>query len=152
MTLTPGKKDLYRLKEVNIVDPFLSLRDSFPHLKAALLVVEAVDKFLPQEIPKAHLFDLLAAYLGKLGSAKNPENFYYSFVLKMVHVEGFLDVEGVPPGVLPLLATRRWQEIDTLNFETKMTFYFSKKGSFARIPCTPLSESGEIGRRTTLRW
>ena len=110
--LSPGKKDLYRLKDPKLLEPYLSLRDQFAPLKAALKLSDGIDRFLPSEIPKPHLFDLLLAYLGKLPSSKHPESFYYSFMLKTLQIEGFLDIEQLPVALLPLLTSRRWEEID----------------------------------------
>lgn len=114
VNLSPGKKELYRLKDPKLLDPYLSLRDQFGALKAALKLADSIDRFLPPEVPKPHLFDLLLAYLSKLPSAKNPESFYYSFMLKTLHVEGILDVDQLPEAILPLITSRRWEEIDVV--------------------------------------
>lgn len=112
--LQAGKGDLYRLKEPKLIDPYLSLRDSFPRLKAGLQMADFLHSFFPEGIPKPSIFDLATFYLGKLDRVKNPDNFYHSLILKTLSSEGLLDAGALPAPLLPLLRSRKVGEIDAV--------------------------------------
>jgi DNA repair protein RecO len=120
----PGKKELFRLKEPKLIDPYFPLRDSFPALKAALEMAEFVSRFIPPSIPKPEIFQLFKVYLGRLHEMKQPANFFYSFILKTYYTEGLLDLEDdgtltteevqFPSYLHPLLTSKSFNDIDSL--------------------------------------
>ena len=116
--IQPGKRDLYRLTEPRLVNGHLRLRDTFPCLKASMEIADFITRFFPEGIEKPHIFHLATAYFQKLPASKNPETFYFSFLLKTLHVEGLIDPGQIKEHLAPLIISRKWDEIDTLQLTT----------------------------------
>jgi DNA repair protein RecO len=120
------KSDLFRIKDLKLLDSHLSLRETFPSLKASLQIADFTVRFFPERVEKPHIFALLTLYLQKMAALKKPENIFYSFFLKTLHIEGLIDVEELPSHLMPLALSRKWAEIDAIDLseEEKSSILF----------------------------
>ncbi len=85
-------KDLLTVKEITIKNLYLPLRDSFEKLEAAICIAKSTLTSQQENKPNDTLFNLIERYLTKISSAKNPIAYTCSFQLKLLILEGLLDL------------------------------------------------------------
>jgi DNA repair protein RecO (recombination protein O) len=80
-------RTLFFVKEVSVVSTLGSVRDSLPHLAAALGALELVESVCYWGSPDARAVDLIADYIS-CAPAKDPRHAYLAFEFKLLEVLG----------------------------------------------------------------
>lgn len=121
LVLIPSSGDLWRCRELSLLNGRLALRDQLSFLQAGSEMIQALFKTQMPHNPAPELYQLFNLYLDRLPDAKNPFVLSNSFKLKMLRHEGFFhnsddsfSIEEKP--LIHLLAYgRSFQELITLD-------------------------------------
>ncbi len=87
-----GKSDLYKCREISLLNAYLHLRQNASILNAALEMTKAIAHSQFPHKPAAELFRLFAYYLDKLKGCEYPETLQASFLMKILKHEGLLQI------------------------------------------------------------
>lgn len=85
-----GKSDLHRFLDGSIADMHLPLRQSYDHLEAASLYLQAIHTSQLPGKPAPILYALCASYLKQLKEFDHPKTLAGSFYLKILKHEGLI--------------------------------------------------------------
>lgn len=88
-----GKSELYKCKEISLLNPFLRIRDNLNTLESASEMIRVVLNTQQIHSPAPHLYALLRGYLEKIPFADDSKVFSTSFYLKTLRHEGLLELE-----------------------------------------------------------
>lgn len=91
-TCTAQNREIEKLKEAQLVYAYLELRSSIECLEAASLIC---NKLLRSQLPEKQaplLYELLKKYLKMLPESHCPDAVAGSFLIKLLHHEGLLDL------------------------------------------------------------
>ena len=91
LTYFQGNSELLQLREAVLIDGFASLRESYDHLEAALLMIKKVLVSQIGQKPAPNIFNLLHYYLKRLPALDTPRILSCSFTLKVLLHEGLFD-------------------------------------------------------------
>jgi DNA repair protein RecO (recombination protein O) len=91
--LQKKRSELALFSEGKLIDPFLSLRISYDHLKASFDLSEALLKISMTQNPCADLFLLFKSYLNQISKYPDPSILTTSFYLKISLYEGCLTLK-----------------------------------------------------------
>lgn len=89
--LKKRNSDIYLIEEANILEKNLHLRNDFTCLNLASFMTKAILDSHFQQKKTYNIYCLLKTYLKKISI--NPEAIYISFLLKLLHKEGFLNLK-----------------------------------------------------------
>lgn len=106
-------KELLLLKEANLLDPLLDLKDQYETLIAAGRIAKDLLSTQMPHKKSEDLFKLAYLYLKKLPT--NPEALLTSFKLKLLSFEGLFP-HDMPPQFTPL----EWAQIELLAFSRSL--------------------------------
>jgi DNA repair protein RecO (recombination protein O) len=87
------QSDLYRLRDSTVLDEHLSLRNQFAYLQTAGCLVQALLQSQLPGKPAPQLYTLFSSYLKHIPSNENPYSITASFLLKILHHEGLVNLK-----------------------------------------------------------
>jgi len=85
-------KELLTTKEITIKNLYLSLRDSLKKLEAAICITKSTLASQQENKQNNVLFYMIEKYLTKIASSTNPIAYCCSFQLKLLKLEGLLNL------------------------------------------------------------
>jgi len=91
LILKKNNSDIFAIKDLNLLDSNIHLRENLKYLNTASLMTKAIlDSHIYQK-KDFNIFLLLKSYLKKISI--NPDSLYLSFLLKLLSNEGFLQLK-----------------------------------------------------------
>lgn len=109
-----GRGEMGTIKEMSILDPYLSLRERLEVIQAAMECVAAVRKIL---LPGEHaekIYLLFKSFLERMGEAADPLTFLSAFYLKLLIHEGLLELEKLSLEMALLASERSFSALKAL--------------------------------------